>query len=117
MEPAGIRTGASDQIGVIVKERSMELIDSCFLYGGKIDKKARRVGYLMQIFKLPNGKFKGRYAKAIELWSKGNRAGFEEIWDVMPWHSYPFDHPQDARNWAYKQSEHRIKRWKKTHLK
>jgi hypothetical protein len=94
----------------------MELIDSCFLYGGKIDKKARRVGYLMQIFELPNGKFKGRYAKAIELWSKGNRAGFEEIWDVMPWHSYPFDHPQDARNWAYKQSEHRIKRWKKTHL-
>jgi hypothetical protein len=92
----------------------MELIDSCFLYGGKIDKKVRRLGYLMQIFELPNGKFKGRYAKAVELWSDDNMGSFEEIWDVMPQHS-SFDHPQDARNWAYKNSEHRIKRWKKTH--
>ena len=93
----------------------MDLIDSCFFYGGKRDKKNRRVGYLMQIFELPDGKFKGRYAKAIELWSEGDRGGFEEIWDVMPWHSYPFDSPQDARYWAYKNSEHKIKRWKKTH--
>jgi hypothetical protein len=93
----------------------MELIDSCFLYGGKIDKKSRRLGYLMQVFELPDGKFEGLFVKAIELWSEGNRAEFEHVNDAMPLHSYPFDSPQDARYWAYKNSEHRIKRWKKTH--
>jgi len=91
----------------------VDLIDSCFFYGGKRDKKSRRVGYLMQVFEFPDGKFQGRFIKAIELKIEGCMGYFEQF--EMPFHSYPFDHAQDARYWAHKNVESRIKRWKKTH--
>ena len=93
----------------------MELMDSSFFYGGKIDKKGRRLGYLMQVFKLDDGKFRGQIAKAAELWVKGNMADFEIVKNQMVVGSWRQEHIQDARNWAYRHSEHRIKRWKKTH--